>query len=233
MDNIVCEMLRLACLSYDNNQPGESGVKTVSIDDCVSGIQLVMRIYKTAAVIAFRGSDSVKDAITDAKFWQKNVPYEGCSNCIRVHSGFIESYRTKHLRNEILRYVTSEIKSIRITGHSYGAALAVLCATDLQYNFPDRDYEVYLFGCPRVGNGGFARLYNKQILKTFRIENGNDIVTKLPPAILGYRHVGIKIHVGKKRIPLVYSLKDHGIQAYMDVVSAICSSDDVGIKIGV
>ncbi len=231
MDNTVCEMLKFACLSYDNIQPYESGAITLSIDDCVSGIQLVARIYSSAVVLAFRGSDSLKDAVTDAKFWKRNVPYDKCSNCIRVHTGFIQSYTTPHLRNEILKLISPEIREIKITGHSLGAALAVLCGADLQGHFPDRDYEVYLFGCPRIGNSLFSKVYTSKILKTFRIENGNDIVTKLPPAILGYRHVGIKIHTGKKRIPFVYSVKDHGIKAYIENV--VCPSDDIRIKIGI
>jgi predicted lipase len=223
-------MLKLACLSYDNIQPTEQGVKTVSIDDCVSGIQLVARTYPSSVVIAFRGSDSLKDAVVDMKFYKKSIPHFK-DRTMRLHSGFVNSYKTVHLRNEILKLITPDVREIKLTGHSYGAALAALCAADLQYNFPNIDYEVYLFGCPRIGNSCFSRVYNRNILKTFRIENGNDVVTRLPPAFLGYRHIGIKIHVGKKRIPFVWSLKDHGIREYTDNV--ICPSDDIGIKIGI
>lgn len=78
-------------------------------------------------------------------------------------------------------------------------ALAVLCAVDLQYNFPSKDCEVILFGCPRVGNRAFQRSYNQRVFKTLRVENGNDIVTKIPLALWGFRHVGIPIRIGTPR----------------------------------
>ena len=93
--------------------------------------------------------------------------------------------------------------------------MAVLCAIDLQYHFPDRDYEVALFGCPRVGNRAFQKSYNKRIYKTLRVENGNDIVTKVPPALWGFRHVGIRIPVGAPRLPGVVSLNEHRPQYYI------------------
>ncbi|HPP68988.1 MAG TPA: hypothetical protein PLU77_07910, partial [Clostridiales bacterium] len=67
---------------------------------------------------------------------------------------------------------------------------------------------------PRVGNLAFIRSYNKRVFKTFRAENGNDIVTKLPPAIFGYRHAGIKVHVGQMRLPLVFSFNQHRPENY-------------------
>ena len=103
---------------------------------------------------------------------------------------------------------------ITVTGHSLGAALAVLCAIDLQYNFENHDIEVYLFGCPRVGNAAFAKSYNKRIFKTLRVSNGNDIVTKIPPAILGFRHVGTEIHIGRLRLPHIFSFNQHRPQNY-------------------
>lgn len=103
---------------------------------------------------------------------------------------------------------------MNVMGHSYGAALAVLCAVDLEYNFPRKDYEVFLFGCPRIGNRAFKKSYNKRVFKTFRVDNSNDIITKIPFALWGYRHVGIKIHIGIPRILGVVSFNDHRPQKY-------------------
>jgi hypothetical protein len=33
-----------------------------------------------------------------------------------------------------------------------------------------------------VGNRAFAKSYNRRVFKTLRVENGNDIVTRVPPA---------------------------------------------------
>ena len=53
---------------------------------------------------------------------------------------------------------------IFITGHSLGAALAVLCAAEI--GAQDRSLGlnvtgVYTYGEPRVGNAAFQRFYNK------------------------------------------------------------------------
>lgn len=101
-----------------------------------------------------------------------------------------------------------------MAGHSYGAALAVLCALDLEYHYPHRDFEVFLFGCPRVGNRAFRKSYNKRVFKTLRVENGNDIVTKVPPTIWGYRHVGVKVHIGVPRLFGMISFNQHRPQYY-------------------
>ena len=74
--------------------------------------------------------------------------------------------------------------------------------------------EVIVFGCPRGGNYAFRKFYNERIFKALRIENGNDIVTKIPLLIMGYRHVGEKIHIGRKRSPFLFSFKSHAPQAY-------------------
>ena len=95
-----------------------------------------------------------------------------------------------------------------------GAALAVLCAVDIQYNFPHKDVEAYVFGCPRVGNKAFAKSYNKRVFKTLRVTNGNDIVAKVPPALLGFRHVGINIHTGVLLLPFAVSFEAHRPQNY-------------------
>ncbi len=108
-----------------------------------------------------------------------------------------------------------------MAGHSYGAALAVtLRRRPRRYHYPCLDYEVLLFGCPRVGNRAFRKSYNKRVFKTLRVENGNDIVTKVPPALWGFRHVGVKIHVGAPRLPGVVSLNQHRPQYYVASCSA-------------
>ena len=49
----------------------------------------------------------------------------------------------------------------------------------------------YIFGSPRVRDRTFSRAFNKDLKdRTFRFVNNNDIVSKVPPCTLGYRHVG-------------------------------------------
>ncbi len=210
----VIRGMELAALAYKQVQPVYSGCQLTVIDDRDTGVQCYVRQRGELLVIIFRGTDSAQDWHTDFTFWKKAIPYGNSSSKIRVHTGFLNAYKCPHVRDRLHGMVTPDIRRIQVLGHSYGAALAVLCAVDLEYNFPDRDYEVLLFGCPRVGNRAFQKSYNKRVFKTLRVENGNDIVTKVPFASWGYRHVGIRIPIGAPRIFGLVSLEQHRPENY-------------------
>lgn len=211
----IIKMLEYCGMSYSNFQPEFPYEKLIFIDDKMTDIQCFLRIVKNEIIIVFRGSDSKKDWKTDSKFWKTEIPYGNSRSKIRVHSGFINAYKSPNIRMRIQKYVSDfDIQKIYLTGHSYGAALAVLCAVDLEYNFPKKDYEVMVFGCPRVGNNAFKKSYNLRLFKTLRVENSGDIVTKIPFAFLGYRHVGAKFKIGKNKRGIPFSMKKHNLQEY-------------------
>lgn len=209
----VAAALRTAALAYHSVQPARPPSTLVLIDD-VSGVQGSIRKLGGRMEVTFRGTDSLKDVKADLTVWKKCIPYGNTASDIRVHSGFLNAYKSPGVRDLIQRHVTPEIDTLYITGHSYGAALAVLCAVDLEYNFPDREFVVVLFGCPRVGNRAFSKSYNRRIFNTLRVENGNDLVTKMPFASWGYRHVGIKTHIGMPRLPGLFSFEQHHAEQY-------------------
>lgn len=212
--NDVLHAMELAELAYLEDQPMLSDSVMTVIDDDQTGVQCYIRKTEDLLDITFRGSNSAKDWRHNLMFWKKCIPYGNTCSKIRVHTGFLNAYKSKQVRNRLLNMVTPEIRRIHICGHSYGAALSVLCAVDLQYNFPDRDIEVIVFGCPRIGNRAFQKSYNSRVFKTLRVENGNDIVTKVPFALWGYRHVGAKLHVGAPRLPCLVSFEQHRQQRY-------------------
>lgn len=201
--------LELSAAAYRDVQPYSPHTCTAMIDDAQSGVQCLLRRNGDTLWITFRGSDSPKDWKNNFTFWQKTIPYDNMESKIRVHSGFLNAYKAPGVRDRILNALSRDTHYIKITGHSLGAALAVLCAVDVQYNFPGCDIEVMLFGCPRVGNKAFAMSYNKRVDKTVRVENSNDIVTKVPPALWGYRHVGARLHIGSPRLLWRLSANDH------------------------
>ncbi len=205
-------MMELVGLSYQSQQPIFSDTKLNVIDDDQTGIQCMIRQKRNVLTIVFRGTDSWKDMMTNLQFFQKKLINR--NDRIRVHAGFSSRYENCQIRKCIRFYVTDQIDTIRLAGHSYGAALAALCALDLQLLFPKKDYEVFLFGCPRIGNKEFAAFYNHRLFKTLRIENGNDFVTKIPFRILGYSHIGTKIHVGKMKVFGCISFMQHSCRKY-------------------
>ncbi|XP_062204804.1 phospholipase A(1) DAD1, chloroplastic-like [Phragmites australis] len=77
--------------------------------------------------------------------------------------------------------------SITVTGHSLGAALAVLSAYEITIAVAHQCGEddapmvtAVSFGGPRVGNAAFRRRLEESGGKVLRIVNSNDIVTKVP-----------------------------------------------------
>lgn len=210
----VISAMELSAIAYQKAQPVFPCDSFTAIDDPKTDVQCYLRKRDGCLNITFRGSNSGQDWKTNFTFCKKVIPYGNTASKIRVHTGFLEAYKSPAVRNVIHRTMSCDVHQVKISGHSQGAALAVLCAVDLEYNYPDRDYEVVLFGAPRVGNRAFQKSYDKRVFKTLRIENGNDIVTKIPFAFMGYHHVGIGIHIGRPKIPGFFSFKSHYPQSY-------------------
>lgn len=80
-------------------------------------------------------------------------------------------------------------RSVWLTGHSLGAAMAAMIA----FQFPGRVAGLYTFGCPCPGGQGFADAFKRLGLneRSFRYVHGNDLVAKgLEFPGTPYRHVG-------------------------------------------
>jgi hypothetical protein len=88
-------------------------------------------------------------------------------------------------------------KPLFITGHSLGAALAILAALRAAREQQAPPHAVYGYGTPRVGNATFQSDYNtcpagsgaRLGVVTYRLVHGRDIVARVP-MFAGYRHVG-------------------------------------------
>ena len=197
----------LSAQSYEDSQPRCSGERVCLVKDPASGVEYAIHRRGSQLTIVFRGTDSAADWRSNFRFARKVIPYDNESTRVRVHEGFLTAYKSPRVRGRILQCWDDSIQKVRVTGHSRGAALAVLCGLDIQYHHPHCCLEVLLFGCPRVGNAAFAQSYNKRVFTTFNVRCGSDLITHLPPALLGYRHVGVKIHIGPRR-PLP-SVLDH------------------------
>jgi triacylglycerol lipase len=159
---------------------GMLGVKRyASPRDSVHHTQAILTFNADAVIIAFRGTEpnEWKDLKTDVKAHHVELASGG-----KVHAGFQSSLTGvwAQVQPEVER-LSAEGRSVWLTGHSLGAALAVLAAH--QYKKPAT---VYTFGAPRVGDAEFVKRYQQP---TFRIVNNTDFVTEIPPPFL-YHHVG-------------------------------------------
>ena len=149
--------------------------------------QAIMTFNANAVIVAFRGTEpnEWKDFKTDLEAQQVKLASGG-----KVHAGFHAGVDViwSQMQQELER-LASDNRTVWFTGHSLGAALAVLAAH--RYENPA---VVYTFGAPRVGNLEFSERYRQ---KTFRIVNNADLVTDLPPPIW-YRHVGELIYLDSR-----------------------------------
>jgi triacylglycerol lipase len=146
-------------------------------------------------VVAFRGTEPEKlvDWLTDVNI----VLVDGPGG--RVHNGF--SHGVKRVWRDLRQRITDfqdnaeRPQSLWFTGHSLGAALATIAVALLRFEEDKPVYGLYTFGQPRTGDQGFANFTNMDTMAgTYRFVNNNDIVTRVPPRALDYRHVGKMIY---------------------------------------
>lgn len=171
--------------------------------------------------ISFAGTESVKDALTDANLAKQGFAYNNRNSNIRIHEGFHNAYRS------VREYIMSMIKEGRqrgdrffISGHSLGGALAVLCALDIQYNFENnQDIFCFTLGQPRLGNAAFKNSTNRRLKSYFRFVNGDDVVPKWPK--IGYEHCGKIISIGDKSKWKLFSFSDHHLSNYLRKLFAL------------
>ncbi|HSU99415.1 MAG TPA: GH25 family lysozyme [Roseiarcus sp.] len=79
--------------------------------------------------------------------------------------------------------------SVEITGHSLGAALATLYAMENAHTGAVASPMLCTFASPLVGDATFAAVFKGLNLTSWRVANELDLVTRVPPAVLGFVHV--------------------------------------------
>lgn len=132
-------------------------------------------------IFAFRGTELKLDDIkTDLDFLKEETSHG------KVHSGFLSAYEDIKSKIKTDYDMLSSGRNVYFTGHSLGAALSTLAIDDIG----KESDSLYTFGSPRVGCSNFVKQFNSRFKNTYRYRNENDIVTREPMALLGYRHVG-------------------------------------------
>ncbi|KAI3441959.1 Lipase_3 domain-containing protein, partial [Psidium guajava] len=168
----------------------------------------IQRMGRRDIVIALRGTATCLEWAENMRAHLVDVPQVGgpvpaARGQSKVECGFQSLYRTggahvpslaESVADEVkrlLKLYEGETLSITVTGHSLGAALALLvadelstCSTESPSSSPPPHVAVFSFGGPRVGNEAFAnRIHNKNV-KVLRIVNNQDIITRVPGTFL-------------------------------------------------
>jgi triacylglycerol lipase len=132
-------------------------------------------------IVAFRGTSSTTDWISDA------IASQSKCKCVKgagqSHRGISNIYYSA--RDPILTALgkLSADKTLYLTGHSLGGALATLCGLDAAVNTLFSEPIVYTYGSPRVGDPAFAKAFADQVKQCYRVNNRFDVVTHLPPHV--------------------------------------------------
>lgn len=175
-------------------------------------------------VMVFKGTSTVLEWLIDFNtVYHDYVPYtvsQGinkvpytCKNCIS-HAGFHDSIQT--FMNTAFPKMMELTKkypdyAVKVTGHSLGAALAILGANE--FKMMGLDTQVITFAGPKVANPNMAKwmdsIYNSDsaldALKGgastlpsnsyIRVSNKGDIVPLVPLVAMGFLHAGVEIQL--------------------------------------
>ncbi|KAI5123192.1 hypothetical protein M0805_003959 [Coniferiporia weirii] len=161
-------------------------------------------------VVAHQGTNtsSIVADLTDADFFKMNLDsslFPGLSSSIEVHNGFASAQADT--APIILSAVEQTLSahpgaSVTTTGHSLGAALALLDAVYLPLHLPaDTSFKSVLYGLPRVGNQAFADYVDAHITSLTggtgltHINNKEDPVPIVPGRFLGFAHPSGEVHI--------------------------------------
>ncbi|KAF8669941.1 hypothetical protein HU200_051123 [Digitaria exilis] len=217
----------------------------------------VRRMGRRDIVIALRGTCTVLEWAENVRAGlvpatdgnnsdEKSSPETTSPAAAKVECGFWNIYKTAGEHSPSLsEMVVSEIRrlleqykgeelSITVTGHSLGAALAVLIADELaggvagEANAP---VAVFSFGGPRVGNRAFAARAEARGARVLRVVNAHDVVPRFPPANLplpGYADVGRELRLDSRASPFLRPDADvaccHDLEAYIHLVDGFLGS---------
>lgn len=233
----------------------------------------VNRLGRRDIVIAWRGTVTYLEWIYDLKdiLYPANF---GDDPSIKIERGFHDLYTKKEDSCKFSSFsareqVLSEVKrllehygredrhiSITITGHSLGAALALVSAYDiaeLNLNYiPENGYKVpisvFSFSGPRVGNLKFKERCDELGIKVLRVVNIHDKVPTVPGIFTNekfqfqkyieettsfpwsYAHVGVELALDHTKSPFLKPTMDlgcaHNLEALLHLVDGFHGKEE-------
>ena len=208
----------------------------------VEGAQAYVMSDSKDVLVACRGTEptAINDVLADLKMFPVKHHIAG-----RVHRGFYAEYDKviPGIKEALKKHDKKGNKTVWVTGHSLGGAMAVLVAAELQ---PSGG--LHTFGQPRVGNKEFLKSLDG--IKYYRYRNNNDIVTAVPPSWLFFRHGGVLRYINTygnirpatwaqrfkdkcrgywqalKSFNLIDGFADHNMGAYHEFISNMDDNGD-------
>jgi triacylglycerol lipase len=151
------------------------------------GTQAYLARSDQTCILAFRGTqpNMIRDWLSDLDAHQVNGPVG------KVHEGFLCALH--YIWLDVWKTLQKErgMRSLWITGHSLGGALAVLATAKLRFEKAQPISGLYTFGQPRVGDFEFCSRFDQGFgSNTFRFVNFQDIVPRVPLRLMNYYDLG-------------------------------------------
>lgn len=172
----------------------------------VGDVNSASRMHVYGDVHCFRGSDDVLAFLHDADCRPLTVVGFG-----KVHSGFW------HALSAILPACLALPRPVAVTGHSLGAAMAILYAAVLARL--GCVVPVYAFEPPHLCmDGTLAQFLAVSGVSIYATRNGNDVVPDIP---LGLTLPATLMRIGKPMLPFD-NIEDHSIAR---VIEALATRD--------
>jgi len=192
---------------------GESG--NIGLTDCITHVrdstetQMFMGVSGTACLVSFRGYNRFHHVLDDVS--KLAVPFDIVNSGARVNAIFLNAY--KEYRDVLLKYISlHDLRTVHITGHSMGGAMATLAAVDIA-STSEISTHCYTFGCPKVGNAWFRKIYSSCVDSTKRYVVPSDPIPFYPSekeyvhvcksALVGSRSERIKLWIGMAKHSLL------------------------------
>jgi triacylglycerol lipase len=195
-------LARASQLAYRDEATIKAGIADVIGDklddflfltDPVTNTQGYIASFDNSIVICFRGTEDLADWLQDGQIVL--VPFRQIG---LIHLGFRNALDSVYPAIEAtLRKFAGKGRTLWVTGHSLGAALAMLSTAYLRFPadptkiLPRPVAGLYTFGQPRVGTVDFCQTCDGNFGSfNFRHVNNQDIVPRVPPRVLAYWHAG-------------------------------------------
>ena len=174
-----------------------------------SASRAIVEHTEDGLTIAFPGSDNIACWLADLDVWIKDVDGVGF-----VHAGFWAAW-TK-IADGVKAKACDE--KVVLTGHSLGAALAILAGAALCLaGKPPK--AIFAFEPPRVSiNNTLSNLFRENHVDVFLYRNGYDVVPMVPRVLHSWQHCGPLINIGEPFLP-VPNIEDHDINRVIEALS--------------
>jgi Lipase (class 3) len=186
---------------------------------------------KQYIAVVFAGTDDLRTTLADGDILMK--PFGSNDTGLlpgRVHAGFDNNVFKHGLDSTILDILLQETQPnyrTFTTGHSLGAADAVLVAADIVLKQNQKVTSIN-FGCPRIGNYELIQAMNRlEQLQVWRFVLGWDLVPRLPA--YPFQHIGHTVQMTRNETKVYYQHLGNETLGYVGVPSGWASTPFVWV----